>query len=106
MITMYLQRLARWRVPFPNLTLRQPVLTTEDTPIANNWVLGMIVELHPGKDGHVRVVTVHTRDVVLCLRLCRSLLKRKLSHNVINSGVRDTSISKDCYVKPRKMCYN
>ena len=59
---MSLQRLAKWKAPFSNLTLRQPVLVIEDSPIVNTWILGIIEEIHPGKDGLVRVVTVRTKD--------------------------------------------
>ena len=30
---MYLQRLAKWKLLFPNLTLHQPVLIIEDSPL-------------------------------------------------------------------------
>ena len=59
---MFLQKLAKWKIPFLNLALRQPVLVIEDSPIVNTWCLGIVVELHPGKDGLVRVVTVRTKD--------------------------------------------
>ena len=46
---MSLQRLAKWRAPFPNLTLRKPVLIIEDSPIANNWAVGVIDEFRQGR---------------------------------------------------------
>ena len=37
------------------------MLVIEESPLTNNWLLGIIMQLHPGADGHVRVVTVLTR---------------------------------------------
>ena len=59
---MSLQKLYKWKIPFPNLSVNQPVLVIEESPLTNYWLLGVIVQRHPGADGHVRVVTVRTRS--------------------------------------------
>ena len=58
---MSLQRLYKWRTPFPNLKINEPILVVEESPLANVWFLGIIVELHTRIDERVRVVTVRTR---------------------------------------------
>ena len=61
---MSLQRLYKWKTSSPNLRLSQPVLIIEESPMTNTWTLGLIVELHPGVDNYVHVVTVCTKDGV------------------------------------------
>ena len=58
---MSLQRLSKWKIPYPNLKINQPVLIVEESPLNNLWSLGIICELHPGADQYVRVVTVKTK---------------------------------------------
>ena len=40
------------------------VLIIEENPFTNKWPLGRIVDTHPGRDGHVRVVTIKTANGV------------------------------------------
>ena len=59
-----LRRFAKWHSPSRNLKIGDVVLLQEDTFVPNKWPLGRVVELHPGKDGIVRVVTVRTASSV------------------------------------------
>nr|CAH7732549.1 unnamed protein product [Callosobruchus chinensis] len=61
-----LQVRSKWRQNYPNL-LKQGavVLLKEDNLPPLKWSLGRIIELHPGKDGVTRVVSVKTSGGVL-----------------------------------------
>ena len=59
---MSLQRLNKWKTPFPNLEINQPVLVLQESPLVNTWTLGLIIDLHPGIDNSVRVVTIRTKN--------------------------------------------
>nr|CAH7744291.1 unnamed protein product [Callosobruchus chinensis] len=61
-----LQVRSKWRQNYPNL-LKQGavVLLKEDNLPPLKWSLGRILELHPGKDGVTRVVSVKTSGGVL-----------------------------------------
>ncbi|XP_029053834.1 uncharacterized protein LOC114881264 [Osmia bicornis bicornis] len=56
-----LQQRYKWRRAMdPNLVPGSMVLIHEDNLPPTRWRLGRIKECHPGKDGIVRVVTIHT----------------------------------------------
>lgn len=64
----YLQQLqvrSKWRVPTENLRLDDIVLIKDDNLPPGKWALGRVQELHPGKDGYVRVVSVKTAGNIL-----------------------------------------
>jgi hypothetical protein len=59
----YLQQLqerGKWRVTTNNVRVGQIVLLRDDGYPPTKWLLGRIVEVHAGRDGLVRVVTVKT----------------------------------------------
>lgn len=60
-----LQRRAKWTSKTPDINLNQIVLVHEDNQPPCRWKYGRIVELHPGKDSHVRMVTIRTADGIL-----------------------------------------
>lgn len=70
-----LQQRPKWYNEEPNLKIGELVLVRDDRLSSAKWPLGKIVELHPGNDGHVRVVTVQTaigtykRDITRISRL-------------------------------------
>ena len=66
---------SKWRAQKERININDLVLIKEDNIKRGQWPLGRIVELHPGEDGVVRVVTVQTskgtykRPAVKILRL-------------------------------------
>lgn len=59
-----LQKRAKWHLPGAPIELDMLVLLIEDNVSPLQWALGRIIEVHPGPDGHVRVVTVKTQGGV------------------------------------------
>ncbi|XP_076660592.1 uncharacterized protein LOC143363951 [Halictus rubicundus] len=55
-----LQQRGKWRTARPAIALGQLVLIRNPTIPPCKWDLGRVIELHPGDDGHIRVVTVRT----------------------------------------------
>jgi len=55
-----LQKRSKWTSPSTNVTLGTMVLLREDHTPPLNWTLGRIVDVHPGSDNIVRVVSVKT----------------------------------------------
>ena len=56
-----LQKLTKWRKPNPNLTIGDVVLIKEDQTFTQQWPLARVIDVHPGRDGLVRAVTVKTQ---------------------------------------------
>ncbi|XP_041988227.1 uncharacterized protein LOC121739739 isoform X1 [Aricia agestis] len=64
----YLQNLqtrTRWTSPTKDIELNDIVVIKEDHMPPGKWALARVCELHPGKDGHTRVVTLKTQNNVL-----------------------------------------
>jgi len=55
-----LQRVTKWRVPFPDLQEGRLVLLKDDSVPPANWRLGRISGVHRGNDNTVRVADVKT----------------------------------------------
>lgn len=55
-----LQKRSKWCNPGPPIELNMMVLMIEDNVSPLQWTMGRIIELHPGPDDVVRVVTVKT----------------------------------------------
>lgn len=53
---------SKWQHKHKNLMINDIVLIRVDNTRPANWPLGRIIELHPGKDGVVRVVTIRTQS--------------------------------------------
>ncbi|XP_063920800.1 uncharacterized protein LOC135135633 [Zophobas morio] len=90
-----LQQRSKWRVKGPSSV--KPgilVLLVEDDAPPLHWPLGRVQDVHPGKDGVVRVVTRHSRAAACCVcynvvgtpmslvRLCRRCVKEMLQLQV------------------------
>ncbi|KAJ2948490.1 hypothetical protein O0L34_g7738 [Tuta absoluta] len=56
-----LQVKCKWLKPTPNLKKGDLVLVKEDNVPPGKWAMGRILDLHPGEDGYVRVVTLKTQ---------------------------------------------
>lgn len=60
-----LQERTRWTKGVSNIKLDSLALIAEDNSPPGQWLLGRVVELHPGADGVVRVVTLRTKSGTL-----------------------------------------
>lgn len=63
--TDYLQQLqvrSKWSTPHKNVEVDDIVVVKEDNLPPGKWLLGRVTTVHPGKDGHVRVATVKTKN--------------------------------------------
>ena len=56
----HLQRFAKWNMPSANLKVGDIVCLCGEQISPTRWVLARVMEVHPGPDGKVRVVTVRT----------------------------------------------
>lgn len=56
---------SKWQSSKPNIKKDDIVLIHEANLPAAKWALGRIIDLHPGKDGFVRVVSVRTKNGIL-----------------------------------------
>ena len=50
----------KWHHPSRNITVGDIVILKEDSLVPTKWPLAKIIEVHPGKDGLVRIATVKT----------------------------------------------
>ncbi|UYV70185.1 hypothetical protein LAZ67_7002111 [Cordylochernes scorpioides] len=90
-----LQQRHKWRMPRPNVATGSLVLVREEHVPPAKWIMGRVVEIHPGKDGLVRVVSIRTKAGILkrpllvlpCAR-CRILRKNKASLSLRSPAVR------------------
>ncbi|EFN65967.1 hypothetical protein EAG_00422, partial [Camponotus floridanus] len=64
---------SKWNKPVPSLKKDSLVLVVDERYPPAKWPLGRVIDVHPGADGHVRVVTVRTQTSVLkrpIVKLC------------------------------------
>ncbi|XP_049877550.1 uncharacterized protein LOC126374847 [Pectinophora gossypiella] len=52
---------SKWKRPQENIKLNDVVLVHEDNLPPGKWIMGRVVQLHPGKDGYTRVITLKTK---------------------------------------------
>ncbi|UYV67861.1 hypothetical protein LAZ67_5002285 [Cordylochernes scorpioides] len=55
----------KWRTPRPNVATGSLVLVREEPVPPAKWIMGLVVEIHPGKNGLVRVVSIRTKAGLL-----------------------------------------
>ncbi|KAH9639101.1 hypothetical protein HF086_009070 [Spodoptera exigua] len=63
--TEYLTQLSsrsKWRHSQPDIQLNDIVTINDANLPPGKWAVGRVVQLHPGSDGHVRVVTLKTKN--------------------------------------------
>ncbi|UYV63232.1 hypothetical protein LAZ67_2003501 [Cordylochernes scorpioides] len=60
-----LQQRQKWRTPRPNVATGSLVLVREEHVPPAKWIMGRVVEIHPGKDGLVRVGSIRTKAGLL-----------------------------------------
>lgn len=56
-----LQQRRKWTAKCNNIQVGDLVLILKDNLPPSKWALGRILEVHPGNDGNVRVVTIKAR---------------------------------------------
>lgn len=64
----YLQRLqarAKWQKPMKNIKEGDIVLVKDDNLPPRKWAMARVLQLHPGKDGYVRVTTLKTKTNII-----------------------------------------
>ncbi|XP_025269128.1 uncharacterized protein LOC112639446 [Camponotus floridanus] len=70
---------SKWNKPVPSLKKDSLVLVVDERYPPAKWPLGRVIDVHPGADGHVRVVTVRTQTSVLkrpIVKLCPLPIER------------------------------
>ena len=55
-----LQKRYKWKTTVDNIKVNDLVVIKQENLAPNEWRMGRIVDVHPGKDGNVRVATVKT----------------------------------------------
>ncbi|XP_070169700.1 uncharacterized protein [Polyergus mexicanus] len=60
-----LQQRRKWRENEPELKINELVLLKNNLAPPSKWELARILDVHPGSDGHVRVVTLRTAKTTL-----------------------------------------
>ncbi|UYV75834.1 hypothetical protein LAZ67_13001501 [Cordylochernes scorpioides] len=60
-----LQQRQKWRVRMPDLAKGALFLIKEEHLPPARWLMGRVVEVHPGKDGVVRVVSLRTKNGII-----------------------------------------
>ncbi|CAH2092236.1 unnamed protein product [Euphydryas editha] len=53
---------SKWRLPQENIKVNDIVLIQDTNLPAGRWLLVCVLQLHPGNDGYVRVVTLKTEN--------------------------------------------
>ncbi|UYV84344.1 hypothetical protein LAZ67_X001901, partial [Cordylochernes scorpioides] len=69
-----LQQRNKWKTISPNVDINTLVLIKEERMPPAKWLMGRVVETHPGKDGLVRIVSVRTSVGVLRRPLVKLVL--------------------------------
>ena len=59
-----LRKYSKWRRPNENLCAGDVVVLREDAMVPTQWPIARITDMHPGKDGPVRVITLKTKNGV------------------------------------------
>ncbi|XP_063830297.1 uncharacterized protein LOC135079574 [Ostrinia nubilalis] len=61
----HLQKRSKWRTPSENLKVDDIVIIKEDNMPPGKWAMARVLEVHPGKDGYVRVVSLKTENNII-----------------------------------------
>ncbi|GFT21592.1 integrase catalytic domain-containing protein [Trichonephila clavipes] len=60
-----LQQSSKWKFEKDNARVGDLVLIKEDNLAVNKWLMGRLIEVFPGKDNRIRVVTIKTQHGVV-----------------------------------------
>lgn len=96
---------AKWRQVQKDLNLNDIVVIKDENLPPGKWALGRVVELHPGGDGHVRVVTLRTKNGLIKRPVVKlSLLPTKGSNYTPNDTNIDDKASRKR--KPNRISFS
>lgn len=96
---------SKWRQARRNLQENDIVMIHDDNLPPGKWLMGRVIDLHPGSDGHVRVVTVKTKNGTLKRPVTKlSLLPINNESPQINP--KHTADSENSTTNPRTMKTN
>lgn len=71
------------------------VIVKDDRQPPNKWLLGRVVDLHPGQDDLIRVATIRTKNGIYkrsISKLCRLPIPNQLDNNNSNNNNEISSI--------------
>lgn len=78
-----LQCRGRWQNKQPNVKVDDIVLIKEDNLAPQHWLMGKIIEVHPGRDGCVRNVTLKCGSGSILKRAVQKLCKLPVGQDVM-----------------------
>lgn len=91
----HLQERYKWQRKFTNINVGELVYVTSENTPPLSWPIAKIVELHPGKDGVVRVVTIQNSNKTKMKRPVSKLVKIPIREQVPNGG-RNVNVDQNC----------
>lgn len=74
-----LQPRKKWFKPKEDLDINDIVIVIDENTPPAKWMMGRVVEVHPGRDGFIRMVTLKTKNSTLqrpIVKLCRLPIER------------------------------
>lgn len=102
--TNYLTQLTtrqKWVKPQTNMKIGDMVVIHEDNLPAGKWLMGRVIEVFPGNDGYVRVVSLKTKNCIIQRPVVKlSKLPIESAEQVDNSDYKKTQ--NDCSSQPTK----
>lgn len=96
---------SKWMKSQENIKINDLVIIHEDNLPAGRWGMGRVVELHPGSDGYVRVVTLKTKKGYLkrpIVKLSLLPINQNSNHDHKQTNTASTSDSPKTVVKHKK----
>ncbi|KAG6454118.1 hypothetical protein O3G_MSEX008494 [Manduca sexta] len=95
---------SKWRQSQANLNINDVVIIHDANLPAGRWALGRIIELHPGKDGYVRVVSIKTKNGIVKRPITKI---SKLPINVDQTDhtqLKQDQLKKECSASSSRSC--
>ena len=84
---------SKWTKPVESIQLNDVVLVVDESLKRNVWPKGLVVELHPDKNGQVRSVKIRTSLGTFLDRPVAKLVVLDVQHNLVNEPVKLRSTS-------------
>lgn len=87
-----LSKRSKWRKPQESIKLNDVVIIHDANLPAGKWALGRVIQLHPGPDNYVRVVTLKTKNGTIKRPIVKLSL---LPTNKVEQNKNDEEVSSD-----------